>query len=215
MANTMHAARRLPAAGFRMLRRGVATALVALHCSQAAGAQDRPRVSIITNVGAITVVLEPTKAPRTVANFLRYVDEHRYDGSAFYRAVTPRNQLPAVQQPPIEAIQGGLFEDDTKRLAPIVHESTARTGLRHVDGVISMARIGVGSASSDFFIVIGDQPSLDHGGRRHPDGQGFAAFGRVIAGMDVVRRIHQMPAEGGPPQRILRPVRIQRVTRVP
>jgi peptidyl-prolyl cis-trans isomerase A (cyclophilin A) len=215
MAKTMQASRWPRTAGFRGLRQCVATALVALNCSAAAGAQDRPRVSILTDLGAITVVLEPTKAPRTVANFLRYVDEHRYDGSAFYRAVTPRNQLPAVQQPPIEAIQGGLFEDDTKRLAPIVHESTARTGLRHVDGVISMARIGVGSASSDFFIVIGDQPSLDHGGRRHPDGQGFAAFGRVIAGMDVVRRIQQQPTEGGPPQRILRPVRIQRVTRVP
>jgi peptidyl-prolyl cis-trans isomerase A (cyclophilin A) len=215
VANTMPAVRWLPAAGIRFLRRYVATTLVALHCSLAAGAQDRPRVRILTDLGAITVVLEPTKAPRTVANFLRYVDDHRYDGSAFYRAVTPRNQLPALQQPPIEAIQGGLAEDDTKRLPPIVHESTARTGLRHADGVISMARIDIGSASSDFFIVIGEQPSLDHGGRRHPDGQGFAAFGRVVTGMDVVRRIQQMPAEGGPPQRLLRPVRIQRISRVP
>ena len=186
-----------------------------LHCSIAAEAQDRPRVRILTDAGVITVVLEPAKAPRTVANFLRYVDEHRYDGSSFYRAITQRNQLPAAQQPPIEAIQGGLAEDDSRRLPPIVHESTAGTGLRHVDGVISMARIEPGSASSDFFIVIGTQPSLDHGGRRHPDGQGFAAFGRVIAGMDVVRRIQQTPAQGGPPQFILRPVRIQRVTRAP
>lgn len=178
-------------------------------------AQGGPRVRIVTDSGEIVVVLEPTKAPVTVANFLRYVDEHRYDGGSFYRAVTLRNQLPAEQQPQIEVIQGGIDADTLKRLPSIPHETNDRSGIRHTDGVISMARGAPGSASSEFFIVIGDQPALDFGGRRNPDGQGFAAFGKVILGLDVVRRIQQMPSAGQPPQRMVNSVRIQSVTRVP
>jgi peptidyl-prolyl cis-trans isomerase A (cyclophilin A) len=174
-----------------------------------------PRVRIETDSGAIVVELAPDKAPGTVANFLRYVDDRRYDGGSFYRAVTTRNQLPPEQQPMIEVIQGGIDADSAKRLPPIAHEPTSGSGLRHVDGTISMARGAPGSASSEFFIVLGSQPSLDFGGLRNPDGQGFAAFGRVIEGMDVVRRIQRMPSADRPPQRMVTPVRIRRVARMP
>jgi peptidyl-prolyl cis-trans isomerase A (cyclophilin A) len=178
-------------------------------------AQAPVRVRIVTDSGTITVALEPTKAPGTVANFLRYVDEHRYDGGSFYRAVTLQNQLPAAQQPQIEVIQGGIDADSSKRLPPIPHETNDKSGIRHTDGVISMARGAPGSASSEFFFVINDQPSLDFGGKRNPDGQGFAAFGHVVSGMDVVRRIQRMPSAPQPPQRMSTVVRIQRVERAP
>ena len=192
----------------------VAAAALLLSAAQVS-AQAGPRVRITTDAGTIVVVLEPAKAPITVANFLRYVDEHRYDGGAFYRAVTLRNQLPSAQQPQIEVIQGGIDADTLKRLQSIPHETNDRSGIRHTDGVISMARGAPGSASSEFFIVIGEQPALDFGGKRNPDGQGFAAFGRVIKGMNVVRRIQQMPSASQPPQRMTNPVRIRKVVRAP
>ena len=192
----------------------VAAAALLLSAAQVS-AQAGPRVRITTDAGTIVVVLEPAKAPITVANFLRYVDEHRYDGGAFYRAVTLRNQLPSAQQPQIEVIQGGIDVDTLKRLQSIPHETNDRSGIRHTDGVISMARGAPGSASSEFFIVIGEQPALDFGGKRNPDGQGFAAFGRVIKGMNVVRRIQQMPSASQPPQRMTNPVRIRKVVRAP
>lgn len=173
------------------------------------------RVRIVTDSGAITVALSPDKAPGTVANFLRYVDEKRYDGGSFYRAVTLQNQLPAAQQPQIEVIQGGIDADSSRRLPPIPHETNDRSSIKHTDGVISMARGAPGSASSEFFFVINNQPSLDFGGKRNPDGQGFAAFGVVVDGMDVVRRIQRMPSAGAPPQRMITTVRIQSVTRLP
>jgi peptidyl-prolyl cis-trans isomerase A (cyclophilin A) len=172
-----------------------------------------PHVAIETDSGTIVVALAPDRAPITVANFLRYVDEHRLDGSRFYRAVTLQNQPAASTVPRIEVIQGGLADDSLRRLPAIAHEPTSVTGLRHLDGTISMARTTPGSASSEFFIVINDQPSLDHGGARTPDRQGFAAFGRVVRGMDVVRRIQRMPSDAGPPQWMQSAVRIRRVTR--
>lgn len=178
-------------------------------------AQTPVRVRIATDSGAIVVELALDKAPVTVANFLRYVDEKRYDGGSFYRAVTLQNQLPASQQPQIEVIQGGIDTDSSKRLPPIAHETSDRIGIRHTDGVISMARGAPGSASSEFFFVINNQPALDFGGLRNPDGQGFAAFGHVVDGMNVVRAIQRMPSAAKPPQRMVTPVRIQSVTRVP
>ncbi len=197
------------------LRQALLAGAVLLCAAPVVVAQGEPRVRIVTDAGTIVVALEPGKAPATVANFLRYVDEHRYDGGSFYRAVTLRNQLPAEQQPQIEVIQGGIDADSSKRLPPIPHETNDKSGIRHTDGVISMARSTPGSASSEFFVVIGNQPSLDYGGKRNPDGQGFAAFGRVIQGMDVVRSIQQMPSAAQPPQRMTTPVRIRSVTRVP
>jgi peptidyl-prolyl cis-trans isomerase A (cyclophilin A) len=123
--------------------------------------------------------------------------------------------LPPEQQPQIEVIQGGIDTDSSKRLPPIPHETNDKSGIKHVDGTISMARGQPGSAGSEFFIVVGSQPSLDFGGKRNPDGQGFAAFGKVIEGMDVVRRIQQMPSASTPPQRMVAPVKIRSVKRLP
>jgi len=158
-------------------------------------AKKNPRVVIRTELGDITVELYPEKAPVTVANFLRYVKENRFQGATFYRTVTMDNQ--PDNDIKIEVIQGGLYEDNhPQALPPIPHETTKETGILHKDGVISMARNEPGTATGEFFICIGDQPSLDYGGKRNPDGQGFAAFGKVIKGMDVVRKIHRSPAEG-------------------
>jgi len=149
-------------------------------------------VDMITSLGTITLELYPDKAPITVANFLRYVDEKRYAGAKFYRTVRPDNDnnphgITVIQGGLDAVVQGGA--NHTSSLPPIEHESTQVTGLRHVDGTISMARERPGTAGSEFFICIGDNPSLDFGGRRNQDGLGFAAFGRVIAGMPVVKQI--------------------------
>ncbi len=159
------------------------------------GCNSNPRVLIRTETGDIIVELYPEKAPVTVTNFLSYVEENRYIGACFYRVVRMDNQLNDSIK--IEVIQGGLFEDNhPAMLAPIPHETTLETGILHKNGVISMARWQPGTATSEFFICVGDQPELDYGGSRNHDGQGFAAFGKVIKGMDIVKKIHSLPAEG-------------------
>ncbi len=150
------------------------------------------RVLIQTELGPIEVLLEEARAPRTVANFLRYVDAGIYRDGRFHRTVTPANQPQSPVK--IEVIQGGATRED-RDFPPIPLERTRDTGLRHVDGAISMARGAPDSATSDFFICIGDQPELDFGGRRNPDGQGFAAFGRVVKGQGLVRKIQGRPAK--------------------
>jgi peptidyl-prolyl cis-trans isomerase A (cyclophilin A) len=147
-------------------------------------------VVLTTSLGDIELELYPDQAPLTVDNFLRLVDGHHLEGASFYRTVMPENDNGS---PVIAVIQGGLG-DAAGPFPAIAHESTAATGLAHLDGSISMARAGVGTATTEFFICIGDQPALDFGGTRNKDGQGFAVFGRVVAGMDVVRAIHQSPA---------------------
>lgn len=172
----------------------VALAIVIL-LFQACHPIKKPTVTIETDFGNIVLELYPNQAPYTVYNFLKYVDEGRYEDATFYRTVRKDNQPDS--QVKIEIIQGGLFKDNhPQALPPINHETTKTTGIRHLDGTISMARNEPGTASSEFFICIGNQPELDYGGRRNPDGQGFAAFGRVISGMDVVHKIHQSPADG-------------------
>ena len=154
-----------------------------------------PRILLESEMGEITIEVYPDKAQVTASNFLTYVDENRFDGAVFYRVVRRDNQPGDSIR--IAVIQGGLYEDDhPAMLAPIVHETTKQTGILHKDGVISMARWHPGTATSEFFICIGDQPELDYMGKRNPDEQGFAAFGKVIDGMDVVRKIHQLPVEG-------------------
>jgi len=156
---------------------------------------NNPHIVIKTGQGNITLELYPEKAPLTVANFLKYIKENRLRDATFYRTVTPGNQPNNTVK--IEVIQGGLYEDEhPQMLPPIPHETTAETGILHLDGVISMARNEPGTATCELFICVGDQPSLDFGGMRNPDGQGFAAFGKVIDGMDVVRRIQQSKANG-------------------
>ena len=163
-----------------------------------------PIVSLRTHLGAIKLELYPGKAPIACANFLRYVQEGRYAGASFYRTVTLDNQPGANTN--IEIIQGGLgFGENEQRLPPIEHEGTASTGLRHLDGTLSMTRNEQG-ASSEFFICIGAHPQLDEGGARHGDGKGFAAFGQVIKGMELVRIIHRMPNKN---QMLYSPVKIE------
>ncbi|MBU2493098.1 MAG: peptidylprolyl isomerase [Bacteroidetes bacterium] len=147
-------------------------------------------IVIETEIGDIEVELYLKEAPITAANFLRYVDSSAFVNSFFYRTVTKENQ--PNNDIKIEVIQGGLYEED-KMFTPIEHESTEKTGILHKNGVISMARNEPGTATSEFFICIGDQPELDFGGKRNPDGQGFAAFGKVINGIGVVKRIHNWP----------------------
>lgn len=178
------------------------------------------KVRIKTTEGNITIELYADKAPITVANFLKYVDEKRYTNGKFYRVVRLDNQANSPVK--IEVIQGGVQNDSSKMLPPIQQETTQSTGLRHVDGTISMARTAPNSGGSEFFICINDQPELDFGGKRNPDGQGFAAFGKVIKGMKVVRKIQQgetgasgpTNAYANPTQYLKNPVRIKKIVRV-
>lgn len=156
--------------------------------------QHNPVVMMRTQFGDIEAQLYTDKAPVTAGNFLRYVKEGRYKDAVFYRVVREDNQ--PNDKVKIAVVQGGLYEDNhPAKLPPIKHETTNQTGILHKDGTLSMARWKPGTADSEFSICVGDQPELDFDGKRNPDGQGFAAFGRVIEGMDVVRKIHQQSAE--------------------
>ena len=148
---------------------------------------DIPHVKIVTPLGTMIVAVDVAAAPVTATNFLAYVRAGLLDQTEFYRILAPCNQEGLSVQ--INVVQGGLREDVEPPLAPIEHEPTSETGLRHCDGTISMARFAPGTAAGAFFICVGDQPVLDHGGARNPDGEGFAAFGRVVRGMDIVRSI--------------------------
>jgi peptidyl-prolyl cis-trans isomerase A (cyclophilin A) len=170
--------------------------------------QKNPEVTIKTEYGDIIVELYPVKAPVTVSNFLRYVDSMLYRNTSFYRVVRMDNQ--PRDSIKIEVIQGGRRNDEHKGFPPVRHETTSETGILHRNGVVSMARSVPGSATSEFFICIGDQPELDFGGRRNKDGQGFAAFGIVIKGMDVVAKIHSQNAPG---QYLEKEVRILNIER--
>lgn len=162
-------------------------ALVALG-PVAAKSQTAVVVHIETDLGTITAEIDTIGAPITATNFLTYVDMGMYTGGAFYRAVRLDNQ--PNDDVKIEVIQGGIDPDRRdEQLTPIRMEPTGETGILHLDGVLSMARGGPDTARGEFFICIGPQPELDQGGRRNPDGWGFAAFGRVIEGMELVRRI--------------------------
>ncbi len=157
-------------------------------------ASDTVTVVMNTSAGDIRIELYPRAAPVTVENFLRYVDGGYYSNTKFYRVVRMDNQEQNTVK--IEVIQGGLNKEDADLpFKAIAHEPTGTTGIRHRDGVISMARDKPGLATTEFFICIDDQPELDFGGQRNPDGQGFAAFGKVVDGMDVVRLIQGMDTE--------------------
>jgi len=167
------------------------------------------RVIMETGLGEIEIEIDAAHAPLTAANFLQYVDRTLYDGGRFHRTVRPDNQRDKPVK--ISVIQGaGSTARRADFLSPIALERTNATGLRHTDGMVSMARAGIDTATHEFFICIGDQPELDFGGTRNPDGQGFAAFGRVVRGMDVVRRIHAAPAAG---ERLTPAIPITRVRR--
>jgi peptidyl-prolyl cis-trans isomerase A (cyclophilin A) len=174
-----------------------------------AGAQT-VRVRLDTALGVFEVELDPVRAPGTVANFLKYVDGGFYDGGRVHRSA--RLETQAARPVKIEVIQAGINLSRRGDAFPgIPLERTSVSGILHKDGTISMARSGPDTATSDFFICVGDQPSLDFGGARNPDGQGFAAFGRVVSGMDIVRAIHKAPAEV---ETLTPPITITRASRV-
>lgn len=167
------------------------------------------RVVIHTEHGEIEVELAASQAPATVANFLRYVDGKFYDQGHFHRTVTVDNQ--PDNKVKIAVVQAGINPQRVKEeFPPIKLERTRDTGLKHRHGTISMARDGPDTATSDFFLCLGDQPELDFGGKRNPDGQGFAAFGRVVKGFDVLQKIHTAPAQG---QSLQPPIVIERIVR--
>jgi peptidyl-prolyl cis-trans isomerase A (cyclophilin A) len=172
---------------------GLIAGLAGIHGTQAPA----PVVVVLeTDRGVIEVAVDVARAPVTSANFLQYVDAGLYDGGAFHRAVRPETETRADF--PIQVVQARRARG-SRGYPAIALERTRDTGLAHKDGFVSMARVAgrPDSAASDFFICIGDQPSLDFGGKRNDDGQGFAAFGRVVAGMDVVRAIHAAPVRNG------------------
>jgi len=175
--------------------------------------QELPHFIIETELGNIEIEVNTQHAPVTAANFLRYVEAGYYNDSKFYRTVTMSNQ--PDNDVKIEVIQGGLGMDQITgkaKFPPVPLERTTQTGLSHLDGTVSMARLAPDSATSEFFICINDQPELDFGGKRNPDGQGFAAFGRVVRGMDVVRKIQKSSKRE---QQLTPAIRIVRVTRKP
>jgi peptidyl-prolyl cis-trans isomerase A (cyclophilin A) len=181
-------------------------------------AQSNPRVRVETELGEIVLELDAKRAPNTTANFLEYVDAGHYDGGTFHRTVKMNNQPESPVK--IEVIQAGVAADKAKQgFPPLPLERTSVTGILHKDGVVSMARGTPDSATSGWFITINDQPALDFGGARNPDGQGFAAFGRVVSGMDVVRKIHASPSSttvstNAEAQRLTPPIKIVKVSRL-
>ncbi|MGV9007494.1 MAG: peptidylprolyl isomerase [Brevundimonas sp.] len=175
-----------------MIRRTFASLALLLLWPTLALAQDAatpppplPRVVMETSAGRIVIEVNDRQAPITGGNFLRYVDEHRFDGTGFYRAVR--------SAPDLGLVQGGTNNDPARVLPPIAHEPTTVTGLSHVDGAVSMARYDPGTATGDFFVSVGPSPSYDAGRPFSIDDYGFAVFGRVVEGMDVVRGILVAP----------------------
>ena len=170
-----------------MIRALVLTiSLIATGCFAARPAP-LPRVAIVTSEGTIVAVLEVKNAPITAANFLHYVDTHRFDGTTFYRAARSKSYAG------IGLVQGGIDHVISKSFLPIKHEPTTKTGLRHLNGTLSMARNEVGSAMGDFFITLGAAPDLDARGNY----AGYAAFGHVLSGMEVAKRILAKPTYPG------------------
>lgn len=151
-----------------------------------------PHVEIRTKFGDIEIELYPDKAPKSVAAFLSYIEKEYYKDATFYRVLNTENQPSDADK--AELIQGGAWRKRNRPEVPgIPHESTAQTHILHTNGTVSFARREPGTASTEFFICIGDQPGFDYGGTNNPDGQGYAAFGKVVKGLDVVRKIYLQP----------------------
>jgi peptidyl-prolyl cis-trans isomerase A (cyclophilin A) len=164
--------------------------LLAFSCRHAA--TDKPHIEIQTSKGNIEIELYPKQAPQTVAAFLSYIDSNFFNNGSFYRVLNETNQ--PSNAPKTELIQGGIWRTNQKKAAAIPgipHETTQQTQILHKDGVISLARLGPGTAGTEFFICIGSQPGLDYGGENVADRQGYAAFGKVVKGMDVVMKIYR------------------------
>ena len=192
--------------------RVVAIILATIIVSCSSQRQGNPHIEIRTRIGDIEVELFPDKAPQTVAAILSYIDSGLYENASFYRVLNFANQ--PSDAPKAELIQGGLWnkkEVQRDLLKGIPHESTQQTGIHHTNGVISLARQEPGTGTTEFFICIGDQPGFDFGGENNPDKQGYAAFGKVVKGMDIVRRIYDLPEDE---QYFDPPVPIYKITRL-
>ena len=193
------------------LRFTASCAAIALVLTPAPASAQRAPIPIVieTELGSIEAELDSARAPVTVTNILRYIDGKLFDGARFFRAVRMDNQ--PTDSVKIEVIQLSISRENAGRgFPPIPLERTSVTGIRHLDGTLSMARSGPDTGTSSFSIVINAQPEMDFGGKRQPDGQGFAAFGRVTKGMDVVKKIQSQPVNA---QRLVTPVQVLRITR--
>lgn len=184
-------------------------ALFYISCSQPA--YKNPHVLIATQLGDIEVELFPDQAPKTVAAFLSYIDSGFYDNTSFYRVLKSDAFVSDINT---GIIQGGLWQTKPGKkvtIPGIEHETTKQSGLTHQSGIISLARTTPGSANTEFFICIGDQSPLDFGRRGTEDGQGYAAFGKVFKGMDIVRKIQAKKSHG---DKFDQPVTISRISRL-
>jgi peptidyl-prolyl cis-trans isomerase A (cyclophilin A) len=169
-------------------------ALICLLPACSSSQNKNPHILIKTQAGDIELELYPGKAPITVKAFLTYVDSGFYRNSSFYRVLNDDNQ--SSDAPKSELIQGGIWKSNYKKAVSqpgIPHESTRQTHILHTDGVISLARTAPGTAGTEFFICVGNQPGFDYGGDNNPDGQGYAAFGKVVKGLDIIRNIYSSP----------------------
>lgn len=190
------------------------TSAAATESSSAASVPRLDKVVMHTALGDITLVIDTEHAPVTAANFLRYVDAKRFDGITFYRAVK------IGDTGDYGLVQAGLRGNPKKIYPPIAHEPTTQTGLSHLSGAVSMARLAPGSAQADFFIVLGDVVGLDARPDAPGDNQGYAVFGRVVDGMEIVKQILERPrsetanSEAMKGQMLAEPIAISTVRRV-
>ena len=185
----------------------IAAGFLLISCNS----EQNPRVMIETEMGNIEVEIFEKEAPITAANFLNHVDSGTYNnGACFYRVVRMDNQ--PNNDVKIEVVQCGLYRNRSAReIPPIAHENTEMTGIKHLNGSLSMARWGPGTATTEFSICIGDQPEMDYGGQRNADGQGFAAFGKVVKGMEVA---HAIQTQKDTNQYLMQPIKILAMKRV-
>jgi peptidyl-prolyl cis-trans isomerase A (cyclophilin A) len=170
---------------------GLAGLIAGCHSASSSGA---PHVIISTEAGDIEVEVYPKQAPKTAGAFLSYIDSGFYKNGSFYRVLNDDNQVTGAGASRL--IQGGIWKTNHAKatgVPGVPHEATNMTHIQHTDGTVSLARSEPGSGTTEFFICVGDQPGFDFGGENNPDGQGYAAFGRVVKGMDVVRTIYARP----------------------
>ncbi len=196
---------------FDAMKNIISFLLISMLAACSSKTYQQPHVMIYTEAGDIELELYPDKAPKSVAAFLSYVDSGYYTHSSFYRVLSLDNQPMGTAA--TQLIQGGVWATRPQRdsLPGIPHESTQQTGLLHENGTVSLARLAPGTATTEFFICIDKQPGFDYGGAANPDGQGYAAFGKVVSGMEVVFKIYQKPEEN---QYFSPPVRISKITRL-
>lgn len=176
-----------------MIYRSILLAVTLFFTACSSNKYKNPHVEIETAFGDIEIELYPDQAPKSVGAFLSYIDSGFYKNATFYRVLNTDNQ--PSNAPKAELIQGGLYGHKRPELPGIPHETTEQTKILHKDGTISLARLEPGSANTEFFICIGDQPGFDFGGENNPDKQGYAAFGKVVKGMDIVRKVYRAPED--------------------